>query len=63
MRDAPETGPADHSPRVAPVSREMAVVAPGGNALLCRGEPLEAANQALAARECSRFLAKRAREA
>jgi carbamate kinase len=35
-----------------------AVVALGGNALLRRGEPLEAANQARAAREAARLLAR-----
>jgi len=46
MRDDPKAGPADHTPWVAPILREMAVVALGGNALLRRDEPLEAANQA-----------------
>ena len=54
MWDAPKAGPADHTPCVAPVSREMAVVALGGNALLRRGEPLEAANQVPAARDRGR---------
>jgi carbamate kinase len=60
MWDAPKAGPADHSPRVAPVSRKMAVVALGGNALLRRGEPLEAANQARAARAAARVLGRAA---
>jgi carbamate kinase len=38
--------------------RPRAVVALGGNALLRRGEPLEAANQARAAREAARILAR-----
>jgi carbamate kinase len=37
--------------------RRRAVVALGGNALLRRGEPLEAANQARAARDAARLLA------
>jgi carbamate kinase len=37
--------------------RRRAVVALGGNALLRRGEPLEAANQARAARDAARVLA------
>jgi carbamate kinase len=37
------------------------VVALGGNALLRRGEPLEAANQAQAAREAARVLARASR--
>jgi carbamate kinase len=38
--------------------RRRAVVALGGNALLRRGEPLEAANQARAAREAAQILAR-----
>jgi carbamate kinase len=38
--------------------RRRAVVALGGNALLTRGEPLEAANQAHAARDAARILAR-----
>jgi carbamate kinase len=38
--------------------RRRAVVALGGNALLRRGEPLEAANQARAARDAARVLAR-----
>jgi carbamate kinase len=38
--------------------RRRAVVALGGNALLRRGEPLEAANQAQAARDAARVLAR-----
>src|SRR5512132_3778011 len=38
--------------------RRRAVVALGGNALLRRGEPLEAANQARAARDAARVLAQ-----
>jgi carbamate kinase len=41
--------------------RRRAVVALGGNALLRRGEPLEAANQAQAAREAARVLARASR--
>ena len=51
MRDAPNAGPADHTPWVAPVLRETAVVALGANALHLRGEPLEATNRAPAARD------------
>jgi carbamate kinase len=38
--------------------RRRAVVALGGNALLRRGEPPEAANQARAARDAARILAR-----
>ena len=38
--------------------RRRAVVALGGNALLRRGEPPEAANQARAARDAARVLAR-----
>ena len=38
------------------IARPSAVVAVGGNALLRRGEPLEAANQARAARDAARIL-------
>jgi carbamate kinase len=41
-----------------PRQRRRAVVALGGNALLRRGEPLEAANQARAARDAARILAR-----
>jgi carbamate kinase len=41
-----------------PVSLPRAVVALGGNALLRRGEPLSAANQAAAARESARLLGR-----
>jgi carbamate kinase len=41
--------------------RRRAVVAVGGNALLRRGEPLEAANQARAARDAARVVARASR--
>jgi carbamate kinase len=41
--------------------RRRAVVALGGNALLRRGEPLEAANQARGARDAARVVARASR--
>lgn len=46
------------TPRIAGRERPRAIVALGGNALLRRGEPLEAANQAAAARRAGTALAQ-----